>query len=190
MNRRQPQHNPKEQLDNREEAQAQQQASQAAISEALAQQEREQLIEILREPGIRGSSEADIAEEFGTELAGLYALANEDEEDTRRHHFLSANKRERHVANRNPGRLCRGAIRELAVGTHRDKTTTAEQPLTSHERRRVREVYDLKRALHSLGKDGEGLSSVSEITAETRHVRDTEPTEETESGGVLNRVFG
>ena len=189
MSRREPA-GPKEQLDNREEAQAHQQASQAAIREALEQQEREQLIEMLRDPGVRGAAAQDVAADYGVELAGLYALANEDEEDMRRHHHLSANKRERHVANRNPGRLCRGPIRELAAGTHRDPGASAEAPLSTHDKRQLREVFDLKRALHSLGKGGEGLSSVSEITAETRHVRDSEPSEERESGGVLNRVFG
>lgn len=181
---------PKEQLEDREEAQAQSQASQAAIRQALDEQQRDQLIELLRDPGIRGSSGDDVSEALGVELAGLFALANETDEDYRRHHYLSANKRERYKSTRDPGRLCRGVIRELAVGTNTRHGDSAEHRLTAGERREINEAFELKRALHSLGKGGEGLSSVSEITAETRHVRDTEPSDERESSGVLNRVFG
>jgi hypothetical protein len=190
MSRQQPQPDREQELDNREEAQAHQQAGGAAVEQALRERDldREQFLDKIRDLGIEGEDGDRLKEEFGPEMAGVYAIANEDEMDYVRHKWLNRNKRERAVSGRSPGRLCTGPFLELARGTN-NRQTGPEQPLSQRERKKVREMFEAKQAMHSLGKDGEGLSAVSEITAVTEHRRQTEPDDESSSSGIIGRIF-
>jgi len=175
-------------LDNREEQQAQSAAAQTTMQEALREHDGEQFLERFRDIDIKGDDREDVLDELGVELAGIFAIANEDEDDYRRHKWLNRNKKERLRSSRNPGRLCRGPILEVALGVHRRPDTGPDQPLSQREHRMVGEAMEAKTALHSLGKGGEGLSAVSEVTAVTEHRRETEP--EDSGGGIISRIFG
>lgn len=182
------------QLDDQEEMASQQAASSAAIRRAAEQhrEDRRKFVDELRDLGINGRDAQKIADEFGIETAGVYALANEDEADYRRHKWLNRNKRERFKSRRNPGHLAERypAFIALATGAHSRPDDGIEQPLTERERAQVGETFEAKTALHSLGKGGEGLSAVAEITAVTEHRRQTEPEDEDSGGGIINRIFG
>lgn len=193
MSRRQPQEprDGEKQLDDREEAQAQNAAGAAAIEQAARERDldREQFIDKLRELGVDGEDGERLKEEFGVEQAGIYAIANEDDDDYRRHKWLNRNKRERAIASRSPGRLCQGPFLELARGTNDRERVGPEQPLSQREKKKIREMMEAKTALHSLGKGGEGLSAVSEITAVTEHRRQTEAEDDSSSSGLIGRIF-
>lgn len=175
------------QLDDREETQTQAAAAQGAIQEALQQDNREQFLERFREVDIPGVDGERIQEELAPEFAGVFAIANEGPSDYRRHKWLNRNKKERVRAARNPGRLCRGPFLELARGTH--NRPEDEDPLTERERRILGDAMKAKTAMHSLGKGARGLKAVSEVTAVTEHRRQTEPDEESSSGGIISRIF-
>jgi hypothetical protein len=176
------------QLDDREEQQAQSAAAGATMREALQQHQDGQFLERFRDVDIKGADEEQVLAELGLELAGVYAVANEDESDYRRHKWLNRNKAERYKSARNPGRLCRGPIRSLAVGVADRAGEGPSPPLSQRERQKIAEAMDAKTALHSLGKGAEGLSAVSEVTAVTEHRRETEP--EDNSGGLISKIFG
>jgi hypothetical protein len=180
-------------LDDAEERQSQQQASAAAVRAAAEEyrQDRDKFVEELRDLGINGDDAEKIADEFGIETAGVYALANEDEDDYRRHKFLNRNKRERARASRSPGWLAERfpAFIALGRGEHRRRDEGVSKPMTQRERAKLHETFEAKTALHSLGKDGEGLSAVSEITAVTEHRRQTDAEEQDDSGGRLKKLF-
>lgn len=176
------------QLDDREEQQAQKSAAGATMQEALRQHQDGQFLERFRDIDIKGGDEKTILNELGVELAGVFAVANEEEDDYRRHKWLNRNKRERMKATRNPGRLCKGPLFELAVGTNTRAGQSAPRRLSQRDRRLIREAMEAKTALHSLGRGGEGLSAVSEVTAVTEHRRETEP--EDESSGLIGSIFG
>lgn len=184
----------KKRLDDQTEMQASSSASSAAIQQAAKEyrDNRDKFVDELRDLGISGDDAEEIADEFGVETAGVFALANEEEEDYRRHKFLNRNKRERVKSSREPGWLAQRnpEFIQLATGNHRREGQAGTQPLTARERHKMREVFEAKTALHSLAKDGEGLSAVSEITAVTEHRRSTDAEEEDESGGLTSRIFG
>jgi hypothetical protein len=184
---------PERHLDDTEERQSQQQASAAAVKTAAREhrENRDKFVEELRDLGINGEDAEQIADEFGIETAGVYALANEDEDDYRRHKYLNRNKRERRRASRSPGWLAERhpEFIALARGEARRPDSGATKPMTQRERQKLHETFEAKTALHSLGKDGEGLSAVSEITAVTEHRRQTDAEEQDDSGGVVSRVF-
>jgi hypothetical protein len=185
--------NGKQQLDDAEERQSQQQASAAAVRAAAEEyrEDRDKFVEELRDLGISGEDADRIADEFGIETAGVYALANEEEEDYRRHKFLNRNKRERARASRSPGWLAERypAFISLATGEHRRADVAGVEPMTQREKRKLHETFEAKTALHSLGKEGEGLSAVSEITAVTEHRRQTDAEDQEDSGGRLTKLF-
>lgn len=179
-------------LDNREEAQAQSAGAGVAVEAAMRERDmdRQQFIDKLRDVAIEGDEGEAIKEELDAEMAGIYALANEGEDDYRRHKWLNRNKRERYIASRNPGRLCQGPFLQLARGTHNREETGVEKPLSHREKKKLREAMEAKTALHSLAKGGEGLAAVSEITAVTEHRRQTEPAgDEDSSSGIIGRIF-
>lgn len=186
--RREPERDTEKRLDDREEQQAQSAAASGAMQEALREVQDEQFLERFRDVDIKGDDESSVLNELGVELAGVFAVANEDEDDYRRHKWLNRNKRERLRAARNPGRLCRGPFYELATGTHKRANQRPPKRLTQRDRRIIREAMEAKTALHSLGRGGEGLSAVSEVTAVTEHRRETEP--EDDSSGLIGRIFG
>ena len=181
---------PAAQLDNQAEGQAAGAASSAALREALENGDRDQFLERLREVGFGDDADADaILAELGIEFSGVYATANEDSSDYRKHKYLSRNKRERLKASRDPGRLCRGSVRQVAHGLQRTPHEEPPEKLDPKLRRKINAAFDAKESLHSLGKGGEGLSAVSEVTAVTEHRRQTDP-ETDNSSGLLGRIFG
>lgn len=194
MSRRQPRRDQPDretQLDDQEEQQAQSQAGAAAVQHALEdyRQRRQRLISELKNPDFQGPDADAIEEELGTELAGIFALANEDDSDYRRHKWLTPNKIERIKAARNPGRLCDEDLQELAQGTHDRADVTAGKALTAREKRIISAAGEGKVALHSLGKGGKGLESVAEVHAVTEHRRDTDPDADSGSGSFIGRIF-
>lgn len=178
-------------IDDKEEAQSQSAAVGQAIQQAMQEADnREEFIEQLQDIGISGDEWDVVEDKFGPELAGIYAIANESRQDYRRHSWLTENKREREKAAHNAGRLCKGPILELARGTHQNPSDYPDLGLSEAERRKIREVYDAKKALHSLGKGAEGLSAVADVTAVTKHQRETPAEDNDDSGGFLSRIFG
>lgn len=172
-----------------EERQAQSAATQTTVAEALDRHDREQFLERFRDIDIKGEDADKIMSELGLEFAGIYAIANEDDSDYRRHLWLNRNRRERARSDRNPGRLCEGDILQLARGTHKRPDTESVSELTKRERRQMYEAFEARTALNSLGKGGEGLSAVSEVTAVTEHRRQTEPDDEGGSSSIIGRIF-
>jgi len=183
-----------QQLDDKEEMAAQRTASSAAIQQAAKEhrQDRRKFVDELRNIGIDGEDAQKIADEFGVEMAGVFALANEDKDDYRRHKWLGRNKRERLKSSRDPGYLAdrHPEFQALARGEHTRQDTTGSRSLTQREKHKLHGAFEAKTALHSLARDGEGLSAVSEITAVTEHRRQTEAEDDDDSGGLVNRIFG
>lgn len=175
-------------LDDTEETQAQHVATQATMQEALRQQ-NEQFLERLRDIDIKGEGGQDILNELGVEFSGVFAIANEDEDDYRRHKWLNLNKAERLRASRNPGRLCRGPIKQVALGIQRRPEATPGMTLSPREHRAIKEAMEARTAFNSLGRGSEGLKAVSEVTAVTEHRRQTDA-EDNSSSGILGRVLG
>lgn len=181
---------PEAELDNQTEGAAAGAASSAALHEALENGDRDQFLERLREVGFGDDADADaILSELGIEFSGVYATANEDSSDYRKHKYLSRNKRERLKASRDPGRLCRGSVRQVAHGVQRNPHEEPPDKLDPKLRRKINAAFEAKESLHSLAKGGEGLAAVSEVTAVTEHRRQTDP-ETDNSSSLLGRIFG
>lgn len=185
---------PEEQTRRQAEMQSQSVAANAAIEKALREQEldREDFIDKLRAADVDGMVVEDLEEQLGPYLSGVYPIANLTPEDHHRHRWLNENEAERQIAAQNPGRLCRGALLELAQGTHRRPDKWANQPRTPDEERVTREaITGVRTAFQSLGKGGEGLSAVADITAVTEH-RQRSDDDDGSGGrfrGAMERVF-
>lgn len=180
-----------EQKRRQEEMQAQGAASQHASS--LAAQDLDELstsefIETLFEDDVDSQFFNELSDQLGPELSRLHALANEGEEEMRRHRWLNENRAEQILHEHNPGRLCSGPFLRLAQGVNQSPDRAVTDELTSYEERMIREALQVKTAKQSLAQDARGLRSFTEATAVSRveHPDDSE----SKSQGALNKVFG
>lgn len=192
MSREQP--TPEDRAAQQAAMQSQGAAANAAVEQALQEHEmsREDILDKLREADVDGTANPQLGEDLGPALSGVWPIANIDGSEYRRHRWLNENEKERIVASHNPGRLCSGALLELANGTHDRPDVSANQTMTADEVRYTREaVGKVRTALQSLGKGGEGLSAVADITAVTEHKQSS--SEESEEDGrlrsALKRVY-
>lgn len=193
MSRREPP-DPDERARQQAEVQSQSVAANAAIEQALREQEldREDILDKLRRADVDGQVVEQLEDQLGPFLSGVYPIANLTPKDHHRQRWLNENEAERHIAAQNPGRLCRGPLLELAQGTNERPDKWADQPRTPDEERVTREALTgVRTAFQSLGKGGEGLSAVADITAVTEH-RQHKDEEESGGGrirGALRKVY-
>lgn len=192
MSERQP--SPQEQARQQAELQSQSTAMNAAIEQALQEGdlEREEFIEKLRDADVDGTVVENLGDQLGPYLSGVYPIANLTPQEHHRQRWLNENEAERHIAAQNPGRLCRGSLLELAQGTHQRPDKYASQPRTPDEQRVTREALTgVRTAYQSLGKGGEGLSAVADITAVTEHKQRSEDDDGSSSRTrrALQKVF-
>ncbi|SNZ06149.1 hypothetical protein SAMN06269185_1066 [Natronoarchaeum philippinense] len=170
---------------------------QRAMAEQSARQ-AEELVEEMSGPDfIDKFRDPDVPEwleeELGAELSGVWPLANETAEDHRRHRWLNENKADRVIAEQNAGRLCRGPLLELAQNVNTRPDETAKMGQTDWERRQTREAEGVKTAMQSLGKDGRGVSALTEATAVYRREQGGDDSSGGSKGRVrktLGKVFG
>lgn len=159
----------------------------AAHADQLVDEMRnEQFLDAIRETDF----DSWLEDELGPEISPVYAIANETQEDYRRHRFLNENRAERVISEHNPGRLCRGPLLELAQGINNKPDKAVATHLSADEKRHIREAESAKTAMQSLGKEARGLRSITEAVTTTRVENENEGSES--SGSVrssLSRIF-
>jgi len=117
-------------------------------------------------------------ETMGPVTSGAYATANLPSDQYEQLYFLNRNLRERHLVESNPGFLLKENP-ELLVIAHGDieppgmhHVDDNKKPMSSDEKRVLREGYSAVTALQSLGIDKAGLEGLTTATAEHRTVTD------------------
>ena len=180
-----------EALEDREELNAHQAASQAASEVAAdrAYADRGRLLEQLSDPGVFRGEDKPLEDEIGIDFARPHILAQKEEEDVWRHRWLNENEGDRIVHEHNPGRLCKGPFLELAQGVN-DSPHEARKPLTDAGKRKTREAMDAKTAYQSMGKRGRTFKGLTEIVTTSKVERDENSDDRGRLGKVRDKLFG
>ena len=181
-----------EQLEQRKQFQDEQRAAESASQRAgeMARQQMEeklhnpQFAETIRDPDLEKKYEEDI----GPDVSKAHAVANRDSTERDRIYWKTLNKRERRIAESNPGFLLKENPMLLALAQDArkpEKIALADsQPLTSKEKRKMRGSFEVSEAIKSLGIDNRGLESLTTATAEHRTVTNQNEQEQ----GMKSRV--
>lgn len=137
-----------------------------------------------------------IEEEVGPLLSGSHILGNRGEHYETVAEMLDRNKVERMIAEANPGRLLRENPRMLALAQgirgsadHPDPTDNPafREPLSSREKRVLRDAQEVATNRKTMSIDHEGLDAVSNVTVENKTVSNEEAEE---AGGVVGKIKG
>lgn len=131
-----------------------------------------------------------IEDELGPELSGSHITGNRDPEEYEREvKWLDANKAERIIAEKNPGRLLRQnpSMLKLAQQPNQrmvDDENIEEPMVRSKDRRAVRSGMEVVTNRKALSAGMSGLDATTTATAETRHMTN----ESEESSGLRERA--
>lgn len=167
---------------------AQQSAHQMLSKQMDEVYENPEFLDKLQDPDVdRSELHNWIEDEFGPLLSGAHIIANRSSGYERERKWLNENKGERIIAERNPGRLCKGPIKRIAQKIHR---RTDKEPLyefTQDEKRIVRDSMDVVTNRQSLSIGARALKAITEATA----VSKVEKNEEKETGlrGKLKKMY-
>lgn len=171
-------------------------ANRSAISEAnqMARQAIEErmqnpeFLDKLQDADVNSEVHDWLEDEIGPPLSGAHILGNMEEMHRHRQRWLNYNKVERMVAEQQPGRLCREHpyLLRIAQGVHKRDDKDLREPLTSDEKRVLRDVAEVLTVRQSLAVEAEGLESVTTATTETRNVQNSKE----ESSGFRGKVRG
>jgi len=162
--------------------------AQAGIQTASRQQqhkiENQQFLNELRKADVDSEVFDWLESEFPSWFSGAHSVTNRSETWDKESDLLMMNKRERALAERNPGRLLRDRPMLLAIaqGRHDAGSPQPLDPMTSEQRRVVYGGAEVAADLMTLSKDGAGLEATTTATTETRVTR------ESEESGVSSRV--
>ena len=134
--------------------------------------------------------------EFGPVFSGGHILGNRQRTFERQQEYLNANKAERYIAERTPGRLLKRHPKLLALWQGVDETDATGDPTThpdynkpidqQMERRVARDAMEVATTRQSLSVDGKGVDSVTTATTENRTVA----SDESDSSSVRERIAG
>lgn len=186
----------KEQLEQQKELSASQEASkitaQASAQRVAETTQNPDFLDSLRKPDVDSGVFDWLEDELGPALSGAHAVANHRHGWAHKREWLNINAAERVVTEFSPGPLLREDPELLAIAQNRRHPENRdgydpEAVVTmteSHERRGVRDAYEVRTALQSLAEDSEGLSAVSEATA----VQKVEKQQEDEASGATGRL--
>lgn len=181
-----------EQLEQRKQFQDEQRAADSASQQAseMARRQMEeklhnpQFAETIRDPDLEDTYQKDI----GPEVSKAHAVANRAQGERDRIYWKTVNKRERRIAESNPGFLLQEnpLLLSLAQGANKpDKMSQVSSvPLTTKEKRKMRGSYEVSEAIKSLGIDNRGLEALTTATAEHRTVTNEQESE----NNIRNRV--
>jgi len=171
-----------------QERQIERQVLDAAQEQATKEiTENANLLRELRRAGI-GTEKYDWVEQaVGPDISSSHAIGNRSSEYEQQVKWGSLGKGMQHVAERSPGRLCRGERLALAQGTHGRAEKDVEEPLTTDERRALRAAYDAVANFKSLSASARGLKTIGETTVTARREVNEENRSLTErAGGLLD----
>lgn len=180
-----------EQMNRQEEQQLHGMGAQAGIQTAAKKQERkienQQFLESLRDADIDSEVFDWLEEEFPTWFSGAHSVTNRGEDWDKQADLLMHNKRERALAERNPGRLLRDrpVLLAIAQGRTADSEPKPLQPMNSEERRAMYGGADVAADLMALSKEKAGLEATTTATTETRVTRESQEDEQTSKIGAI-----
>jgi len=154
--------------------------AQAGIQTASRQQqhkiENQQFLNELRKADVDSEVFDWLESEFPSWFSGAHSVTNRSETWDKESDLLMMNKRERALAERNPGRLLRDRPMLLAIaqGNTGDARPQPDQPMQSAGRRAVYGAAEVAADLMTLSKDGAGLEATTTATTETRVTRESD----------------
>lgn len=178
-----------QQMNAEEDRQLSAAGAQAAISTAAKRQEQKhenpQFLNELRKPDIDSELYEWLEEEYPTWFSGAHSVTNRGQDWDHEADLLLHNKRERALAQRNPGRLLRDRPVLLAIAQGRTDTREPEplKPMSSEQRRAMYGGAEVAADLWALSKDKAGLEATSTATTETKVTRTAE-----EEGSTKKKV--
>ena len=181
-----------EALEDREELNAHQAASQAASEVAAdrAYADRGRLLEQLSDPGVFRGEDKPLEDEIGIDFARPHILAQKEEEDVWRHRWLNENEGDRIVHEHNPGRLCKGPFLELAQGVN-DLDAKPQGEMTDAAKRKTREALKAKTAFQTMSKKGRTFKGITEIVTTNKVERnDSDENSSGRLGNIRQKLFG
>lgn len=181
------------------QAQNEQQAASQALGHAAAathkkleqRKQNPEFVDKLRDLGIDTEEYPGLSKRLGPLQAGVHLIGNRSEEYEREIKWLDQNRGERMIAEREPGRLCKGRLREIATRVHeRDDDDEKEVPdrLMMDERRAYRDAMEAVTNFKALAIGSTGLSSLTDATAVTK--REEMSNEETSRREQVSRAIG
>jgi hypothetical protein len=185
--------------DEQHAAQATRQTAQrVASSQADEQFKNPDFLRQLGEAGVQSSKIDWLRDEFPALLSASHVKGYRSSEYDEQAWLLDPVVIEEFIAERNPGRAVRQdehlwALAQGIQGTekHPDPTDNPdfEEPISSNERRVLRQLAEVASNMKSLSSEGKGFDGVAKVQTETRTIRH-EDEEESLVGRVSSGVFG
>jgi len=168
-------------------AASQQTALRSAAEKQQAKLENEYFLNELRRADLDSELAGWLEDEFPTWFSGAHAVTNRGSNWDQEADLIMQNKRERALAESNPGRLLRDRPYLLAIAQGEfDDVDQARDPMTSDERRITYGAAEVAADLMALSKDAAGLEATTTATTETRVRREEE---EDTTASKVGRVF-
>lgn len=156
--------------------------AQRAASQKLQERlENPEFFDQLRDLDIDTTAYPWVEDLLGPLQSGAHLIANREPGYEQEARWLDRNRAERMVAERSPGRLCRGKTLEIAQGVHKRDDASKRPRFTSDQRRVMRDAMEAVTNYKTLGIETAGLSSVTEATAVSRVEKSEEETKSTAS---------
>lgn len=169
-----------QQMDAQEDRNLTASGAQAGIQVAQRKQEHkiqnQQFLNELRKADIDSDVIDWVEDEFPTWFSGAHAVTNRADNWDQQADLIMQSKRERALAERNPGRLLRDRPMLLAISQGRTERARPAplKPMKSDERRAVFGAAEVAADLMALSKNKAGLEATTTATTETRVSRETE----------------
>jgi hypothetical protein len=113
-------------------------------------------------------SEHPVTQILGPLDSGAAILGNREEAYENQQRWLNQNRAERMVTEGNPGRLCRGRLRQLAWHVHERDEKDPPALRSPDEKRAIRDAMERITNVESLSKDARLLRALTESVAVTR----------------------
>jgi len=160
-----------DQLEKQHERNKEQAAQQAALQQASEQtvKANPQFLRQLQSLDIDSDEFGDLSDVLGPETSGANILGNRDEHYEEERAWLNKNQAERIVSEGEPGRLCRGKTREIALGYHRRDKRSPPSRRTGDERRAIRSAMHRVTNMQSMSVDSRALRALTESIAVTKN---------------------
>lgn len=156
-----------EALERSKEQAAQQTALQQASEQTV--KANPQFLRQLQSLDVDSEEYPELSEVLGPETSGANILGNRPEKYEKQQFWLNRNKAERMAAEGNPGRLCKGKTREIALGVHKRDNRSKPSRYTSSEKRVIRSAMERVTNMQSLSVDSRALRALTESIAVTKN---------------------
>jgi hypothetical protein len=163
-------------IEERKQAQAEQQARQIGQQAATSASQRKleekienpEFFQQLRDADLSAGDDSEFAwieDELGPATSGAHIIGNRGPEYERQVEWLNRNRAERVISESEPGRLCSGSTLRVAQRVHGRPDKDVKPERTMDEKRGVRDAFDALTNLRSLAVGAQGLKSVTQATA-------------------------